>query len=82
MVCALPGFLRHGADVRPIVRFHVSPLVLLVAEPAWERGSAFFGRAVMFNFGKPKTAGDWIVHVAGAIVALLLVWWMLRMYVL
>jgi|HubBroStandDraft_2_1064218.scaffolds.fasta_scaffold786453_2 hypothetical protein len=36
----------------------------------------------MFNFGKPKTAGDWIVHIAGAIVAIFLVWWMLRMYVL
>jgi hypothetical protein len=36
----------------------------------------------MFNFGKPKTAGDWIVHIAGALVAILLVWWMLRMYVL
>lgn len=36
----------------------------------------------MFNFGRPKTAGDWIVHIAGAIVAMLLIWWMLRMYVL
>jgi hypothetical protein len=36
----------------------------------------------MFNFGKPKTAGDWLVHIAGAIVAIFLVWWMLRMYVL
>jgi len=36
----------------------------------------------MFNFGKPKTLGDWIVHIAGGILALLLVWWMLRMYVL
>jgi hypothetical protein len=36
----------------------------------------------MFNFGKPKTAGDWIVHVAGAIVAMFLIWWMLRIYVL
>ena len=36
----------------------------------------------MFNFGKPKTIGDWIVHIAGAIVAIFLVWWMLRMYVL
>jgi hypothetical protein len=36
----------------------------------------------MFNFGKPKTAGDWIVHIAGAIIAIFLVWWMLRMYVL
>jgi hypothetical protein len=40
----------------------------------------YYGR--MFNFGKPKTAGDWIVHIAGAIVAILLIWWMLRMYVL
>ena len=23
----------------------------------------------VFNFGKPKTVGDWIVHVAGAVVA-------------
>jgi hypothetical protein len=36
----------------------------------------------MFNFGKPKTIGDWIIHIAGAVVALFLVWWMLRMYVL
>ena len=38
-------------------------------------------RLRMFNFGKPKTAGDWLVHIAGAIVALFLVWWMLRVYV-
>ncbi len=36
----------------------------------------------MFNFGKPKTAGDWIIHIVGAMVALFLVWWMLRIYVL
>lgn len=36
----------------------------------------------MFNFGQPKAAGDWIVHIAGAIIALFLVWWMLRVYVL
>jgi len=36
----------------------------------------------MFNFGKPKTIGDWIVHILGGIVALLLVSWMLRVYVL
>ena len=36
---------------------------------------------VMFNFGTPKTVGDWIVHIAGGIVALFLVWWMLRIYV-
>ena len=36
----------------------------------------------MFNFGKPKTAGDWIVHIAGAILAIFLVWWLLRLYIL
>jgi hypothetical protein len=37
----------------------------------------------MDNIIKPeKTVGDWIVHVAGAAVALFLVWWMLRVYVL
>jgi hypothetical protein len=34
------------------------------------------------NLGNPKTGGDWIVHIAGAIVAIFLVWWMLRLYVL
>ncbi len=32
----------------------------------------------MFNFGKPKTAGDWIVHVVGALISLFLIWWMLH----
>jgi len=32
----------------------------------------------MFNFGKPKTAGDWIVHVAGALISLFLIWWILH----
>jgi hypothetical protein len=36
----------------------------------------------MFNFGSPKTTGDWLVHLAGAIVAIFLIWWMLRVYVL
>jgi hypothetical protein len=45
--------------------------------PEW---ACYHGR--MFNFGKPKTSGDWIVHIAGAIVAIFLVWWMLRVYVL
>jgi hypothetical protein len=44
------------------------------------RGRCYHWR--MFNFGKPKTAGDWIVHIVGGIVAIFLVWWMLRMYVL
>jgi hypothetical protein len=44
------------------------------------RGACYHWR--MFNFGKPKTAGDWIVHIAGAIVAIFLIWWMLRVYVL
>lgn len=31
----------------------------------------------MFNFGKPRTVSDWIVHVIGALIALFLIWWML-----
>lgn len=38
--------------------------------------------SIVFNLGSPKTGGDWIVHIAGAIVAIFLVWWMLRLYVL
>jgi hypothetical protein len=35
----------------------------------------------MFNFGKPKTPGQWLGHIVAAIIALFLVWWMLRLYV-
>jgi hypothetical protein len=38
--------------------------------------------SIVFNLGNPKTGGDWIVHIVGAIVAIFLVWWMLRLYVL
>jgi len=34
----------------------------------------------VFNFGKPKSAGDWIAHVILGIVALFLIWWMMHMY--
>lgn len=50
---------------------------LLIGEP---QSACYHGR--MFNFGSPKTAGDWIVHVLGAALAIFLVWWMLRLYVL
>jgi hypothetical protein len=36
----------------------------------------------VFNFGNPKTPGQWIGHIIGAIVALFLIWWMLRLFVL
>lgn len=35
----------------------------------------------MFNFGKPRNAGDWIVHFLGALIALLLIWWLIRVFV-
>jgi len=38
-------------------------------------------RLRVFNFGNPKTPGQWIGHVLMAIVALFLIWWLLRMYV-
>jgi hypothetical protein len=34
----------------------------------------------MFNFGRPRSAGDWIVHAVGALIALFLIWWMLRFF--
>jgi membrane associated rhomboid family serine protease len=36
----------------------------------------------VFNFGNPKTPGQWIGHIAGAIIGLFLIWWLLRVYVL
>jgi hypothetical protein len=54
----------------------------LVSDIALRRAALGCYHRPMFNFGKPKTAADWIVHIAGAIVAIFLVWWMLRMYVL
>jgi hypothetical protein len=32
----------------------------------------------MFNFGKPKTAGDWIAHAIAVLIALFLIWWILH----
>ena len=34
------------------------------------------------NRTEPKTAGQWIRYVVVAAIALFLVWWMLRVYVL
>jgi hypothetical protein len=36
----------------------------------------------MFRFGRPTTPGHWLAHIALAIVALFLVWWLLRVYVM
>jgi hypothetical protein len=36
----------------------------------------------MFKLGKPETPMQWIGHVVLAIVALFLVWWLFRAYVL
>lgn len=36
----------------------------------------------MFKLGKPETPFQWIGHIVLAVVALFLVWWMLRAYVL
>jgi len=34
------------------------------------------------NRTEPKTVGQWIRYVVVAVIALFLVWWMLRIYVL
>jgi Mg2+ and Co2+ transporter CorA len=36
----------------------------------------------MFRFGRPETPGHWIIHILMAIVALFLIWWMFRAFVL
>jgi hypothetical protein len=36
----------------------------------------------MFYFGRPRTPLQWMGHIALGIIALLLVVWMLRVYVL
>jgi hypothetical protein len=36
----------------------------------------------MFRLGRPQTAGQWIGHVILGIVALLMVAWMIRAFVL
>ena len=36
----------------------------------------------MFQFGRPRTPLQWITHIILGIVALLLVIWMFRVYVL
>jgi len=38
--------------------------------------------APMFKLGKPETAGQWMVHVVLGIIALALVAWMVRVFVL
>jgi hypothetical protein len=48
----------------------------------WSLVGAACYDSIAFNLGNPKTGSDWIVHIAGAIVAIFLVWWMLRLYVL
>jgi hypothetical protein len=35
----------------------------------------------MFHFGNPKTPGQWLGHVVGVLVALFLIWWMLRLFI-
>lgn len=34
----------------------------------------------VFNLGKSKTAGDWIAHAVLGVVALILIWWMMHMF--
>jgi hypothetical protein len=44
------------------------------------RGAEWYHCRV-FNLTKPKTPGQWISHIVVALVALFLVWWMLRLFV-
>ena len=37
--------------------------------------------APMFNFGRPATPGQWIGHILLGIVALFLIWWLIRVFI-
>jgi len=71
---------RSGDAAAPLLTQSLTLSMSAMAMLRHLRGACYHRR--MFNFGKPKTAGDWIVHITGAIVAIFLVCWMLRMYVL
>ncbi len=36
----------------------------------------------VLNLGKPKTPGQWMVHIVAALIALFLIAWLLRLYIL
>jgi len=36
----------------------------------------------VFNLSRPKTPSQWLAHIVVGIIALFLVWWMVRVYVL
>ena len=35
----------------------------------------------VLNLSKPKTPGQWIVHIVAALIALFLIAWLLRLYI-
>ena len=49
------------------------PAVIVVPERCYD--------CPVFNFGTPKTPGQWIGHILAAIVALFLLLWLVRVYV-
>jgi hypothetical protein len=49
-----------------------------LASPRWHP-TCYDGPVV--NQTEPKTVGQWIRYVIVAVIALFLVWWMLRVYV-
>jgi hypothetical protein len=55
----------------------------LVSGPSFPVKSKWKAKAAnMANRTEPKTVGQWIRYVVVAAIALFLVWWMLRLYVL
>jgi hypothetical protein len=38
--------------------------------------------APVLNLSKPKTPGQWMVHIVAALIALFLIAWLLRLYIL
>jgi len=36
----------------------------------------------MFRFRAPATPGQWIAHALAVVVAIFLIWWLLRLFIL
>ena len=58
----------------------VTPSTERSPSPTGERPTCYDD--LVQNQTEPKTVGQWIRYVVVAVIALFLVWWMLRVYVL
>lgn len=80
--------LRDGADLgggptSSLALANLSRVLFICGKKdpqSGERGKCYHCR--VFNLSRPKTPGQWLAHIVVGIIALFLVWWMVRVYVL